>query len=482
MIKTHEGGTQYEHSLDHHLEFFSKAGSMFANKQSFYQTEESALSLFQKCWIVDRPLAFKLLLWLRDCRGGAGNRSAAREIYKWLALYDQTLLSLNIEWIPVVGRYDDLRALFNTGLESKAAFLWSKAILEKKNILAAKWADRKDKPLQKVLAISEAELRKLLAAIRKLHIVEHKMCTNTWNEIVYKTVPSVAMARYTKAFTRHDEERFLKYKEALKSGKETVHAAVLFPHDCVRTVKFGDREIADAQFDALPNYMEGTDEKIIVISDTSGSMDVKVSGSVQAIDISQGLALYCSAKIDKDNPFHKKFIGFCSEGKFKNWEGMTFSQAVRDRKIFDRAVGSTQIDRALDLILETAKFFKLNQGQMPTMLLIVSDMQFHDGAGNFRDGFIYHFSGPSRTINPSIDAETEVNKAMARWVEAGYNKPKIIYWNTSGYAGSPETVKAENTALVSGFSPAILKSILGGDDLSPAGVMLRTLEKYEIRM
>jgi len=106
---------------------------------------------------------------------------------------------------------------------------------------------------------------------------------------------------------------------------------------------------------------------------------------------------------------------------------------------------------------------------MPTTLLIVSDMQFHEGASE------YHYYGRDR-----VDPKAEVPKALARWTAAGYSIPKIIYWNTAGYAGSPDTIDSTNTALVSGFSPAILKAIFSGTDLSAKGVMLRALEKYEI--
>jgi hypothetical protein len=68
MKLTNEGALQYEHALDHAVEFFSKAGSLFEKRESFYGHEESALSLFQKVWIVDPIVSFKLLLWLRDCR------------------------------------------------------------------------------------------------------------------------------------------------------------------------------------------------------------------------------------------------------------------------------------------------------------------------------------------------------------------------------------------------------------------------------
>ncbi|MCK9596646.1 DUF2828 domain-containing protein [Candidatus Pacearchaeota archaeon] len=462
MIKTHEGANQYEHSLDHAVEFFSKAGSLFKKKESFYEGEESALSLFQKIWIVDPVVAFKLLLWLRDARGGSGNRSAARSIYKWLAQDEIGLkwLELNIGWLPLVGRWDDLRSLFNSDADYIAADMWASALCNN-DVLAAKWADRKDKQLRVALGIkSEKDFRKFLAKIRKDHIVEHKMCTNRWNEIEYKTVPSVAMARYTNAFGKHDEERFAKYKEALEKGEATIHASVLFPHDCVRTVRNGDKQIGDAQFEALPNYMD-TDSRAIVIADTSGSMSIQVSGSIKAVDISQGMALYCSAKIPKENPFHKKFIGFESEGKFKDWNGMKFSEAVFNNEIFDGAIGETRIDKVLDLILSTAKFFNLTNNMMPNMLIIVSDMQFHEGT-----------VGDNAVVENSLD----------KWVVAGYSIPSIVYWNTSGYAGQPVTVKHNNVALVSGFSPSILKAIFAAEDLTPKGIMLKVLEKYNIEV
>ena len=397
---------------------------------------------------------------------GAGNRSGFREILGWLANHDPKWLEANIGWIPLVGRWDDMRSLFNTPVEKAAVSLWTEA-LKNKDVLAAKWADRSDKPLRKRMRLPIGDFRRMLAKLRKDHIVEHKMCTRRWNEVNYESVPSVAMARYTKAFGRNDSERFEAYKESLIRGEAKINADVLFPHDCVRTVHNGDRVIADAQFDAMPNFMEGTDEKAIVIADTSGSMSTQVAGSVQAVDVSQGLALYCSAKIPTDNPFHKKFIGFCSESRFNDWSNMSFSQAVKDHRIFDGAIGSTHIDSALNLILKTATFFKLDQRQMPTMLLIVSDMQFHSG---------------TRYDSGCTTQGTEVEQCLLEWDRAGYNRPKIVYWNTAGYGGQQATALHKNIALVSGFSTGVLKAILGGEDFSPTAVMMRALEKYNINI
>jgi len=267
MFQTHEGSNQYEHSLDHAVEFFSKAGSLFVNKGTFYGGEESALSLFQKTWIVDPVESMKLLFWLRDARGGAGNRSGARSCWHWLASNAPEWTTANLHIIPAVGRWDDLRAFFGTDAEHTAALVWAAALM-KKDVLAAKWADRSDFPVRKIMEMKVGPFRRFLATLRKDHVVEHKMCTSQWKDIEYSKVPSVAMSRYSNAFGVHDEERFAEFKEAVKTGETTIKTGALFPHDCVRTALNGDTDIANLQFDALPNFMPDS-ERILMLCDSS---------------------------------------------------------------------------------------------------------------------------------------------------------------------------------------------------------------------
>lgn len=172
------------------------------------------------------------------------------------------------------------------------------------------------------------------------------------------------------------------------------------------------------------------------------------------------MSLYCSAKIPEDNPFHKKFITFCSESKFANWNGISFGSVLRNRSIFDGAIGGTRIDLALKLILDSALNWNLTQDQLPTTLLIVSDMQFHQGV--------------------TRHSELPVERMLNEFIKNGYTPPKVVYWNTNGYVGQPATVDGNNIGLVSGFSPSILKAIFSGDDFNPISIMLRALEKYEI--
>lgn len=482
MMQTNEGAIQHEHTLDHFVEYFFKAGSLFdsSKKHSFYGNEESALSLFQKIWIIDKELSFKLLLWLRDCRGGAGNRSAFRTCLNWIANNAPEWVTANISSIPEVGRWDDLTVLFGTPVHNTASNLWAEA-LKNNNVLAAKWCKREYVSVRKSLGLNnEAQFRKFLSKLRSGHIVESKMSTKSYDQISYPTVPSVAMSRYTNAFKKHDEERFTSFKEKVKSGEVKINTQVLFPHDCVRTAIHGDSETANLQFDNLPNYFENTNERVIVLCDTSGSMSVSVSGSVQAVHISMGLALYCSDKIEKTNPFYRKFIGFESESKFNNWNGMSFSEALHNHEIFDGACGATRIDNALNLILKTGTFFNLTKEQMPTALIVVSDMQFsvgNIGADNKDRHKYYDYYN-----NKSSQNVTPIKECLDKWVEHGYNVPKVIYWNTAGYAGAPDTSDAKNVALVSGFSPTILSAIFNGKDLSPRSVLEYSLEKYQVNI
>lgn len=473
-MRTKEGAKAYKNAVNMCVEFFSKAGSLYATpkKKSFYSGETTALDLFVNAFTEDQVTSLKLMLWLRDCRGGAGNRSGMREIIQFLAGTDPKLVSLNMHQIPIYGRWDDLKALFNTPLREEAGQFWAEAI-DGGDILAAKWAKREYKPIREALGLSEAEFRKMLASIRKDHIVEHKMCQKQWDKINFEHVPSVAMARYTKAFDKHAHDKFQAYKDAVVKGEAKINSSVLFPHDCVRTSLYGEPQTAELQFDALPNYMEGTDEKIMVICDTSGSMGQTIGGSVLAVHVSMGLSLYCSSRLPEDSPFYKRFIGFCSESKLIDWRKLTFTKALRSRAIFNGAVGSTRIDLALKLILDIAKAKDIPQRLMPTTLLIISDMQFHEGATNYGYNWNTHALDEKESF-------TEIEKAMRDFDQAGYLRPKILYWNTAGYEGQQATVNDNNIGLISGFSTGILKAVFAGEDFTPAAIMYRALEKYKV--
>jgi hypothetical protein len=69
-----------------------------------------------------------------------------------------------------------------------------------------------------------------------------------------------------------------------------------------------------------------------------------------------------------------------------------------------------------------------------------------------------------------------------KYTAAGYKVPAIIYWNIQSRGNNvPVAFDETGTALISGFSPSILKSIVKGEITSPQGIMDETIlsPRYE---
>ena len=78
---------------------------------------------------------------------------------------------------------------------------------------------------------------------------------------------------------------------------------------------------------------------------------------------------------------------------------------------------------------------------------------------------------------------TAMEMIKTKYEEAGYKMPTIVFWNLNSRGNDNFPVKQDemNTALISGFSPSILKSVLNGENLTPYSVMMKTVDstRYE---
>jgi hypothetical protein len=422
----------------------------------------------------------QLLFWLRNPRGGAGNRDAARDCLRWLATQPDNgdgcgadWIAVNMHRIPEWGRWNDLTQLWKTELEKLAAAFWGDAITRLDH-LACKWAKCDMWPLQKIFKTNEQGLRKQLVKGRE-SIVERMICAKNFGAINYSHVPSQCMKLYSDTFAKHDSVRFSQYKADLASGKNgaKVNASTLWPHECLVKART-DTQLADAQFAALPDYVGPSGRRMMAIVDSSGSMssaaiEGKTSGSrVSNGDVAMSLGLYLSDRLGPQNPFYRRFLEFADRTRFTDWRGKSFSSQTCAGNKF---VGNTNIQVTLDYLLDQALVVGMPKDQMITHLVILSDMQFDSHCTN-RQGDCACV-GSERTV---------VEKCMARWEAAGYNKPSIIYWNIAGYAGDPAKLDTPSTALVSGFSPSILKSLVTGEIVNPRDTMLKTLADYQIEV
>jgi len=150
---------------------------------------------FARALAQDETLALRLLMWARDVRGGAGEREVVRKILLNLEKTNPKALVRILPHLAEFGRWDDL--LIFTSKEVKAqAFTLIGDALRERNGLAAKWMPRQGPlavEIRTFFGMSPKFYRKSLVNLSKT--VEQNMCANTWDDINYSHVPSLAASR-----------------------------------------------------------------------------------------------------------------------------------------------------------------------------------------------------------------------------------------------------------------------------------------------
>lgn len=403
---------------------------------------------FTAAYAENDDLALRIALWARDVRGGAGDRKLFRDILQNLEIVNPNSAALLAAKIPEVGRWDDMLVFTDAHLKGRAFATIKKALIDG-NGLCAKWLPRKGKvavELRKYLGFSPKRYRKTLVGLT--NVVETQMCSNKWNEIDYEKVPSLASARYKKAFERHGHA-FAAYVEKVVKGEAKVNASAVYPHDVLKTLLGGYRwtrpsatelDHIRGQWAALPNYMG--DSSIFPMIDVSGSMQGL------PIEVAVALGLYVADK--NKGVFKDAFLTFSEHPEIQVARGDIISKV---QQVSTANWGmNTNLIAGLDLILNTAINGRVAQQQMPDTLVIFSDMQF-DSCATFDD--------------------SAMNAVKRRFEAAGYQTPNIVFWNLNAYDNAPAKFNDKGVALVSGFSPAIMKSILAADfeSFTPEGIM-----------
>ena len=453
------------------VDFFGKGGAMRS------QPDSEVLSLFGSAYKEDKDIALKTLFYLADVREGQGERKLLRNCFKWLAVNDGKVAQKLITQIPEFTRWDNvLETLQDTNLEANALDLIASQLLVdnaemlsgKAPSICAKWApsEQASSKVTKALAsklrnhmgMTPRQYRKMISALRKeIDVVERKMCSNEWTDINYPGVPSRASTIYRKAFGRHDPAGYDKFLKKVEKGEVTINASVLYPYDLVKTytgwTSEADRTI-EAQWKALPNYAD-QEKNILVVADVSGSMD-SMTGSVKAVDVAVSLAIYTAERnkgIFKDN-----FLIFSSDTKLITLRGTNLRDRVQE-VLGQRDVANTNLQSVFDLILSKAVANKIKQADLPSSIILISDMQFDSAC----DG-----------IN-NLDAIKE------KYKQAGYQMPTIVFWNVKSSDNVPVKYNDKGVCLVSGCSPVILKTVIGGKVSNPYQMMIDTvvIERYK---
>lgn len=462
---TENGMTTNSSSLNSCVDLFFNIGAMRG------QDKERLLRNFSLAFYEDGVRAMKILFWARDVRGGAGERQIFRDIVVYLAENHPDVLSKNLHLVPEFGRWDDLLVLFGTKVELTALSLIKQA-LEEGNGLCAKWMPRQGKEanrLRSYFNITPKTYRKMLVGLT--NVVETKMCAKDWDAIQYGKLPSLASARYQKAFMKNDAGRYQLYIQNLQKGTEKINAGAVYPYDITKSLKMGNSDVAVEQWKALPNYMEGSTERILPVVDVSGSMSASAGGNknLSCMDVAISLGLYISER--NEGVFKDAFVTFSGSPSLQILRGNLRERYEQLRRA-DWAM-NTNLEAVFKLVLDQAIKHKVPESEMPTKILILSDMEFDAATST---GSSWYSNDKPTEWNPT--AQKMIREMYSK---AGYAMPQIIYWNISSRGDNvPVGFNETGTALVSGFSPSILKSILKGQIVSPVQVMDETImsERY----
>jgi len=417
----------------------------------------------------NEELAIRIALWARDARGGSGERELFRQILKYLDKHNPDLAVKLLPKIPELGRWDDIFVFENEKIKWEAFNMLGNALREK-NGLAAKWTPRKGKlaaEIRQFFGMSPKFYRKSLVELT--NVVETAMCAKDWTNINFSHVPSVAAARYKKAFYRNATEAYTAYvAELVKDPKDRdpkvkVNAGAVFPYDVLKgaigsyrsNYNTTELNLLQSQWDALENFVG--DANVLPLVDVSGSMTCPAGGrnsqsKTTCLDVSVSLGLYLADK--NKGKFKDTFLTFSGTPELLHLKGNIVQKI--NQMVSSNWAMNTDLVKAMEKILKTAKEGNVPQEEMPDMLLILSDMQF-DQCARFDDSAM---------------------QMIARKFEAaGYEMPKIVFWNLNAADNVPAKYDATGVALISGFSPAIMVSVLGGDveQFTPEAIMLKTI-------
>ena len=182
-----------------------------------------------------------------------------------------------------------------------------------------------------------------------------------------------------------------------------------------------ERKAMDVTWNALEDFTTG--ENAIVVVDGSGSMYNGDKPMPAAVAMSLGI--YFAER--NRGAFRDHFITFSETPRLVQIRGKTIGEKVRFCKSYNECA-NTNIQRVFELLLRTAEKNKLPQEELPSTLYIISDM-------------VFDYCAKAADI-------TNFEFAKARFEEAGYRLPRVVFWNVqSRNTQQPVTRNEQGVAL-----------------------------------
>ena len=465
---TENFGITHKTTMNKVLDMFGMGGSMRSRSDS------DIIVMFTNAYNEDPTLALRCLFYLRDVRGGQGERRFFRTVFKWMGDHMPEECENLIRLVAEYGRWDDLFELFGTKCEGAMMGYIMYILNMNKDHLLYKWmpsinassrnTQERGRKFAREFGLTERQYRKMLSEGRQAcNLVESLMSQNHWDQIAFDKLPSRAGLLYKNAFMRREETK-ARYAEFMSNDKTKVNAAVLNPVDIAHQIynyrgwnrpSDTERKAWQKYWDNLKDYYNGREEPGIAVVDVSGSM------CGQPLEAAVSMGAYIAER--GKGPFHNHFITFSSNPTLVEFTGVD----VYDK--FQRAQnaewgGSTNIEAVFKMLLDTALTHHTPKEDMPRTIYIFSDMEFNGCISSgpaLPDAYGWSYNSHralnEKQINTVIETQARV------WKQYGYEIPRVIFWNLDARHNNIPAI-GPGFSYVSGFSMNMVECILSGKD------------------
>lgn len=422
-------------------------------------SDNDIITVFNEAYQKDSTAALRIAFWARDIEKGLGERRFFRVVTQWLNknILESVLQDQN--FTQNIVRVDDLVYLAdnfiqngkNDAADAIITFLFG--LMKNKSLqgIVAKWMPRKNSKYGKVVRYmrsngfinSYSEYRHQIVSLT--NVVEQSMSAKEWNGINLEHVPSIAMKKYKKAFHRHN---ILKpFVEKVVAGEAKLHAKRLFPYDIVKEILNSNvwrtpmndtnRQLMNEQWKALQQLDDLPKEfRAIPIIDVSGSM---TSPGNTPMSIAIGIGMFM-AENNPNETFRNYFITFSDRPEFQKITGADIVEKIKNTMNAPWGM-NTNLEAVFRMILDRANANRVPENEMPTHVVIISDMEFDQCSRN-----------------PNHNALEMIKN---QYIAAGYTAPTVVFFNVNGRTKNiPAQINDKGVILVSGASQNAINFVL----------------------
>ena len=484
VTQTENGAKAYKTTESALLDLFKTGG--IARELDDTQLFE----LFRNAYAEDKLLTLKTMFYLRDCRGGVGERQTFRRLLSFMPTEDLKKLDL-IELILEYGRFDDIlilldypetrqialkemKEIVNTVLTDEQSefsyFVWK--FLPSNNVSSRRTVSRA-RIFAKYMGFNQKSYRKMLAKKRLEHkVFEAELTQKGFKDIDFASLPSRCLNKYKKAFYRHLEEDYEAFLDKASNGEVKVNSSQMFVYEVLKNMLSYDEQeaqLGEAQWLSLPNFLEGYENtNVVCVADISASM---TADDCKPMYNSIGLATYFAQR--NTGLFANKYVLFSDEAFLMELpKGLSNRQSVKYvKETIKGDIYGTNIESVFKTLYKATKQAvkdkTYKKGDCPVAMLIITDEQFDSIVNDDRN---------AKTI---VETYKDKFSKLAKKYDVDVQLPNIVFWNVRQCSDTNKIYQALandiGIQMYSGYSASIFKNIMSSLGCTPYEAMIKTL-------